>query len=175
MLDLVELLDHVVARQAVTRKPGAIGTKSGFGSMPPIDLDAMELRDLLAVAGPGAYAELEPAALEFIERPSKVSLGAYPECGEAVLCAFDRVAGECGACGEWLSRADAVRAAVEYCENTWLKPVEIERETRGWGSPVTVGRVRTWRWRGWIAPDDAGCYCLADVLGLIDRQAAEVA
>ncbi|QKV74552.1 hypothetical protein [Amycolatopsis sp. Hca4] len=174
MYEIVELLNHVVARQAVTSRPGAVPTKGGFGSAPPLDLDALELRDEFLAAFGSEYVELEAAVMSRIERPARVPLGLCT-CGTPVSCEFDRVAAECPACGDWLSRAEAVHAAREWLESTWLTPAEIEQETRSWGTPVRSGRVRTWRWRGWIAPDGAGRYCLADVLRLIDRQAAEAA
>ncbi|WP_336156658.1 hypothetical protein [Amycolatopsis sp. VC5-11] len=165
--EVVDLLGHVVRREAVTRKPGVIGTKSGFRSRPPIDLDALELRDRLAWAAGSEYVELEELAMERIERPARVPLGLCT-CGEAVHCEFDRVAGQCGGCGEWLSRAESVHAAREYVETTWLTAAEIEDETRGWGEPVKAARVRQWRCRGQIVPDEHGRFLLADVLGMID-------
>lgn len=172
MSEVLELLDHVVQRTAVTRKPGAIGTKSGFGSRPPIDLDALALRGRLRGAVGAEYVELEAKAWEMIERPARSPLGLCA-CGTPVSCEFDRVAAECGSCGEWLSRAESVDAAREYVENTRLTAAEIERETRNWGQPVTAGRVRVWRHRGQISPDADGRYLLADVLAMIDRQAAQ--
>ncbi|RSM60569.1 hypothetical protein DMH03_17630 [Amycolatopsis sp. WAC 01376] len=174
MSELIELLDHVVARQAVTSRPGAIGTKSGFGSAPPIDLDALELRDALAGAAGPRYFELEAAAMARIERPLRVPLGLC-ECGSPVVCEFDRVAAQCPACGEWMDRAESVAAARDYVETTWLTPVEIEQETRTWGTPVSAGRVRVWRHRGRISADPYGRYRLADVLALIDAAAGVAA
>jgi hypothetical protein len=170
MPEIMQLLAHVVARQAVTRHPGAIGTKTGFASAPPIDLDALELRDDLARSSGSWHLQLEGAAMELIERPGRVPLGLCV-CGTAVSCEFDRVAAQCRGCGEWLSRADAVAAAREYVEEAWLTPAEIEHETRGWGTPVRAGRVRLWRHRGRIEADEQGRYRLADVLAVLDRQA----
>ncbi|WP_372672988.1 hypothetical protein [Amycolatopsis kentuckyensis] len=169
MSQVLEFLNHVVARTAVTSGPGAIGTKSGFSSAPPINLDALELRDLLWDGLPlgGEYLELEAKAMRMIENPTMVPLGLCP-CGQPVACEFDRVAGQCEHCGEWLSRAESVHAAREYVESTWLTPAEIERETREWGSPVKATRVRQWRCRGQITPDEHGRYRLADVLEQID-------
>ncbi|MEV4604819.1 hypothetical protein AB0K15_46650 [Amycolatopsis sp. NPDC049253] len=167
MSEIIDLLDHVVQRTAVTRKPGAIGTKSGFGSRPPIDLDALELRDALAYAAGSQFFELEAMAMERVERPARVPLGLCV-CGTPVSCEFDRVAAECTGCGEWMNRAESVRAAREYVETTWMTPAEIEQETRGWGAPVKASRVRQWRCRGQISADEHGRYRLADVLALID-------
>lgn len=167
MSEIIELLTHVVQRTAVTRKPGAIGTKAGFGSRPPIDLDAMVLRDEYAAAFGRRRLELEEAVMERIERPARVPLGLCA-CGVPVWCEFDRVAGQCGGCGEWLSRAESVDAAREYVVSTWLTPAEIEQETRGWGAPVKASRVRQWRCRRQISADEHGRYLLADVLALID-------
>jgi hypothetical protein len=172
MSGIVELLDHVVQRTAVTRKPGAIGTKSGFGSRPPIDLDALELRDRLNAAAGAEYVELEWLALERVEGWAHVPLGLCA-CGTPVSCAYFRVSAQCGSCGDWLSRADAVHAAREYVETTWLTAAEIEQETRTWGTPVTAGRVRNWRYRGQISADEHGRYLLGDVLvmlAVLDRQ-----
>lgn len=174
MSELIELLDHVVARQAVTSRPGAIPTKGGFGSAPPIDLDALELRDALAGAAGSEYVDLEAVAMARIERPLRVPLGLCA-CGEPVSCEFDRVAAECPGCGEWLSRAESLAAAVEYVTQTWLTPAEIERETRTWGTPVSAGRVRVWRHRARISADSYGRYRLADVLALIDEAATRAA
>lgn len=171
MRGIIELLDHVVSRQAVTSRPGAIPTKSGFRSAPPCDLAALELRDALAEAVGSEYVELEASALERIERPARVPLGLC-SCGEPVACEFDRVAARCPACGEWLSRAEAVHAAREYVEGAWLTPAEIEQETRGWGTPVRAGRVRLWRHRGQIRADEHGRYRLADVLDMLAPQSA---
>jgi hypothetical protein len=171
MSAIIELLDHVVQRQSVTTRLGAIGTKSGFGSRPPIDLDALELRDQYAAALGGRRWELEEVVMDRIERPHKVPLGLCA-CGTPVSCEFDRVAGRCGGCGEWLSRAESVEAAREYVEDTWLTPAEIELETRGWGAPVKASRVRQWRCRGQISADEHGRYRLADVLAMIDTTAA---
>lgn len=170
MPEIIDLLDHVIARQAVTHHPGAIGTKTGFSSSPPINLDALELRDQIAYAAGPQYLRLEAEAMELVERPARVPLGLCV-CGAAVSCEFDRVAAECGACGEWLSRADAVAAARRYVEEAWLTPAEIERETREWGTPVRAGRVRLWRFRGHIEPRADGRYRLADVLAVLDAQA----
>jgi hypothetical protein len=170
-MSVIELLDYVVQRQSVTIKPGAIGTKGGFGSRPPIDLGAMELRDAYAAALGRRRLELEEAVMDRIERPGRVPLGLCA-CGTPVSCEFDRVASECPSCGEWLSRADAVAAAREYVEQAWLLPAEIAQETRSWGQPVTAGRVRNWRYRGQISADEHGRYRLADVLAMIDHQAA---
>lgn len=174
MSEVLELLDLVVQKQAVTRKPGPMSTGGGFGSTAPINLAALELRDRLGSARGGEYLDLEAEAWNMIERPARSPLGACV-CGEQVHAEFDRVSAQCPACGEWLHRADSLAAAREYVEGTWLSPVEIQRETAAWGTPVRAGRVRTWRWRGWITPDEHGRYLLADVLGLIDHQAAQVA
>ncbi|MEV6648074.1 hypothetical protein [Amycolatopsis sp. NPDC051371] len=168
---IVDLLDHVIAKQAVTRHPGAIGTKSGFSSVPPIDLDALELRDEYLASFGSRYVELEEMVMARIERPARVPLGLCA-CGAPVSCEFDRVAAECPACGDWLRREDAVHAARDYVTSTWLTAAEIEQETRGWGTPVTAGRVRNWRYRGQVSADERGRYRLADVLALLDRQAA---
>ncbi|WP_336158175.1 hypothetical protein [Amycolatopsis sp. VC5-11] len=175
MSEVLELLAHVIERTAVTRKPGPMSTGGGFGSTVPIDLDALELRDKLRWASGLRWLELEELALDLIERPHRIPLGACPNCGEQVAVEFDRVAAQCPdpECGIWVSRADAVHAAREYVEQTWLSPAEIEQETRGWGTPVRAGRVRTWRWRGWIEPNEDGRYCLADVLALIDSEAVK--
>ncbi|ATY11582.1 hypothetical protein CU254_14775 [Amycolatopsis sp. AA4] len=174
MTDVLSLLDHVVHRTAVTRHPGAIGTKTGYASAPPIDLDALELRDQLRYAAGREYLDLEEEALHLIERPARVPLGLCA-CGNPVHCEFDRVSAECRECGDWLSRADAVAAARRYVENTWLLPADIEHETRGWGTPVRAARVRLWRHRGQITPDEHGRYCLADVLAILDLHAAHAA
>lgn len=171
MPEIMQLLSHVVARQAVTHHPGAIGTKSGFSSAPPIDLDAFDLREEIRWATGSWYLQLEVSAMELIERPARVPLGLCV-CGTAVSCEFDRVAAQCAGCGDWLSRADAVDAARRYVEETWLTPAEIEHETRGWGKPVRAGRVRVWRHRGLIEADERGRYRLADVLAVLDRHAA---
>lgn len=171
MPEIMQLLQHVIARQAVTQHPGAIGTKTGFASSPPINLFALDLAVHLAGAAGAQYLELEALAMDLIERPAHVPLGLCV-CGAPVSCEFDRVAAQCGACGEWLSRADAVSAAREYVDEAWLTPREIEAETRGWGTPVRAGRVRLWRHRGQIEVRDDGRYRLADVLAVLDRQAA---
>lgn len=168
--DVLELLGHVVRRAAVTRRPGVMNTKGGFGSVVPIDLDALAIRDELRWATGRRAWELQELAMQLIERPARVPLGACV-CGEQVHAEFDRISAQCTACGEWLHVEDSLAAARQYTETTWLSPVEIEAETRGWGTPVRAGRVRTWRWRGWITPDEHGHYCLADVLALIDHQA----
>ncbi|MGW4129479.1 hypothetical protein [Amycolatopsis japonica] len=167
MTELIDLMDHVIGKTAVTRRPGGIGTKGGFGSVPPIDLDALVLRDEYLSAFGSQQVELEALVMERIERPSRVPLGACV-CGTPVFCEFDRVAAQCGNCGEWLSRAESVHAARQYVEETWLSPVEIEQETREWGAPVKAARVRQWRCRGQITPDEQGRYRLADVLAMID-------
>ncbi|MEV6908003.1 hypothetical protein [Amycolatopsis sp. NPDC051071] len=167
MTEIIELMDHVIGKTAVTRRPGVIGTKGGFGSVPPIDLDALVLRDeYLAAFGP-RQVELEAVVMERIERPARVPLGLCA-CGTPVSCEFDRVAAQCGSCGDWLSRAESVHAAREFVETTRLTAAEIEEETRGWGSPVKASRVRQWRCRSQIVPDAEGRFLLADVLALID-------
>ncbi|WP_328448953.1 hypothetical protein [Amycolatopsis sp. NBC_00438] len=168
---IVDLLDHVIAKQAVTRHPGAIGTKGAFGSVPPIDLDALELRDEYLAALGSRHVELEEMVMARIEQPARVPLGLCA-CGHPVSCEFDRVAAECPACGDWLRREDAVHAAREYVTSTWLTAAEIEQETRTWGTPVSAGRVRNWRYRGQIGARSDGRYRLADVLALLDHQAA---
>ncbi len=175
--ELLELLDHVVGRTAVTRHPGVVATKSGFGSEPPIDLDAFVAREqLAAVQGfkrGWLLEEARAAALELIERPARVPLGACPHCGAQLAIEFDRVAVECRGCYLWTDRADAVHEAREYVNTTWLTPREIEWETRGWGTPVRAGRVRLWRHRGQITVRADGRYLLADVLAVLDRQAVD--
>ncbi|PKV95907.1 hypothetical protein ATK30_6840 [Amycolatopsis echigonensis] len=172
MSEIVELLDYVVQRGSVTAKPGAVGTKSGFGSRPPIDLDALDLRDRLTAAETWARWDLDDAteaAMARIERPAHVPLGLCPECDTPVWCEFDRVAAQCPLCGGWLNRADSVAAAREYVEQTWLTAAEIEEETRTWGSPVKAARVRQWRRRGRIEADEDSRYRLADVLAVLDE------
>ncbi|MFD5089340.1 hypothetical protein ACFWMR_01970 [Amycolatopsis thailandensis] len=175
MTDILDLLSHVVARQAVTSHPGAIGTKTGFASSPPINLDALELQQELArwrwTGSDYAYL-LEERAWTMVEQPPHVPLGLCPCCSSPVSCEFDRVSAQCGMCGEWLNRADAVAEARRYVEATWMTPGEIETETRTWGTPVRAGRVRKWRYRGQITAREDGRYRLADVLKVLDRQAA---
>jgi hypothetical protein len=178
MTEILELLEHVVQKQSVTRRFRVGSTGGGFGSVPPIDLDALEAKDRLKAAEAWHRADLELAterALELVERPARVPLGACPACGENVAAEFDRVSTQCGGCGDWVHVADAVAAARAYVEATWLTPAEIEVETRGWGSPVRAGRVRLWRHRGQISADARGRYLLADVLAELDRQAAVAA
>lgn len=175
IVELVELLDRVVAKQAVTTRFRTGSTGGGFGSVPPLDLDALDARDRLVAATEWNLADAAEAherAMELIERPARVPLGACPGCGEQVAAEFDRVAVECRGCGEWVRVADAVHAAREYTETTWLTPAEIEIESRGWGTPVRAGRVRLWRHRGQINPRADGRYLLADVLAELDRQTA---
>lgn len=172
MTEILDLLDHVVCKQSVTSRYRVGSTGSGFGSRPPIDLDALELRDRLRDAAGADFFDLEAEALRRIERPALLPLGACPGCGEQIAAEFDRVSVECRACGEWVYVAQAVQAARSYVDTTWLTPGEIEQETRGWGSPVRAGRVRVWRHRGQISSRADGRYLLADVLDMIDQQAS---
>ncbi|MEV8610094.1 hypothetical protein AB0383_19580 [Amycolatopsis sp. NPDC051373] len=171
--EVVDLLGHVVRREAVTRKPGAIGTKSGFGSRPPIDLNAFEAQERLVAAMTWRRSDLadarETALTHFVERFPRVPLGECPTCSTPVSAEFDQVAVECGECGDRVYVADAVAAARGYVTETWLTAAEVERETATWGAPVTAGRVRVWRHRGLIAADEHGRYLLADVLAVLDR------
>lgn len=177
MTEILDLLDHVVQKQSTTSRFRVGSTGGGFSSTPPINLDALEARDRLAAAQSWHHSDLELAmarAMELVERPARMPLGACPDCGEQVSAEFDRVSVECRACGGWVYVAKAIQAARSYVDTTWLTPAEIEQETRGWGSPVRAGRIRLWRHRGRISPRPDGRYLLADVLAELDRQATQV-
>jgi hypothetical protein len=175
--EILVLLNHVVRKQSVTSRYRVGSTGGGFGSTPPIDLDALELRDRLATAQTRRTFDLDEVtelAWDRIERPARLPLGECA-CGEQVFVEFDRVSAQCTFCGEWLNVADSLAVARGYVEGAWLTPAEVERETRGWGTPVRAGRVRLWRFRGQIRSRPDGRYRLADVLAVLDRQAPHAA
>jgi hypothetical protein len=171
--EILDLLDFVVSKQSVTSRYRTGSTGGGFGSVPPIDLDAMELRDLLAAAP--RQPDFVEEALALIERPALMPLGACPACGTQLFAEFDRVSTECPLCRQHTQVADSWRAARDYADTTWLTPTQLEQESRTWGSPVRAGRVRLWRHRGQISADEHGRYLLADVLAVLDSQAAGAA
>jgi hypothetical protein len=170
MSEIIDMLDHVVRKQSRTSRYRG-SSSSGFGPRCPLNLRALELRDRLAVAVGREYLDLEDEARSMIDRPARLPLGECA-CGAQVWAEFDRVSAQCRACGEHLIVADSVHTAREYVESTWLSPAEIERETRGWSSPVKAHRVRQWSHRRQVMADEHGRYLLADVLSMLDTMAA---